>query len=50
MATPGIESKVSGRIGFPPLSLWAEIFAAQRMVAMLRKTELFAINRPTQIL
>ena len=50
MATPGIESRVSGRIGFPPSSFRAEIFAAHRTVALLRKSELFAINRPTQIL
>jgi len=50
MASPGIASRVSGRIGFPPSSFRAEIFAAHRMVAMLRKSESFAINRPTQIL
>jgi len=50
MASPGIESRVLGRIGFPPSSFRAEIFAAHRTVAMLRKSELFAINRPTQIL
>jgi len=50
MASPGIASRVSGRIGFPPSSFRAEIFAAHRTVAMMRKSELFAIKRPTQIL
>jgi len=50
MDSPGIESRVSGRIGFPPSSFRAEILAPHRTVAMLRKSELFAINRPTQIL
>ena len=43
-ASPGV------RIGFPSLSFRAEIFVAHRTVAMLMKSELFAINRPTQIL
>ena len=50
VANPGIQSKVSGRIGFPPSSFRAEIFAAHRTVAMFKKSEFFAINRPTQIL
>ena len=33
-----------------PSTFWAEIFIAHKMVGMLVKTELFAINRPTQIL
>jgi len=49
-ASPGLTSRVLGRIGFPPSSFRAEIFAAHRTVAMLRKSELFAIKRPTQIL
>ena len=47
---PGIASKVSGRIGFPPSSFRAEIVAAHRTVTMFRKSELFAINRPIQLL
>jgi len=50
MLSPGMESRVSGRIGFPLASFRAKILAAHRMVAMLRKSESFAINRPTQIL
>ena len=50
MVSPGIASRVSGRIGFPPSSFRAELFTAHRTVAMFRKSELFAINRPTQIL
>ena len=49
--SPGaLASRVSGRIGFPPSSFRGEIFAAHRTVAMSRKSELFAIKRPTQIL
>ena len=43
-------SKVSGTIGLPASSFRAATFAAQRMVAMLMKTELLAMCRPTQIL
>ena len=50
MASPGIDPRVSGKIGFAPSSFGAEIFAAQRTVAIFRKSELFAINRPIQIL
>ena len=51
MTNPALTvSKVSGTIGRPVLSFRAVTFAAQRMVAMLIKTELFAMCRPTQIL
>ena len=43
-------SNVFGTIGFPASSFTANIFAAQRTVATLRKIELFAICLPTQIL
>ena len=43
-------SKVLGTIGLPTSSFRAVMFAAQRMVAMLMKTELFAMCRPRQIL
>ena len=49
MASPGIVLRVLVRIRFLPSLFWAEIFAAHRMVAMLRKSELFAINHLTQI-
>ena len=49
--SPGLtDSNVFGTIGFPASSFKAEIFAAHRTVATLRKTELFAICLPTQIL
>ena len=43
-------SKVFGIIGVPASSLMAEISAAQRIVAMLMKSALFAMYRPGQIL
>ena len=49
-ASPGIASRVLGRIGFPASSFRADIFAAHRTVAMLMKSASFAKCRPTQIL
>ena len=43
-------SNVSGTIGLPALPIKAATFAAQRIVATLMNTELFAMCRPTQIL
>ena len=49
--TPALTvSKVFGTIGLPASSFTATMFVAQRMAAMLMKTELFAMCRPTQIL
>ena len=51
LATPALtDSKVLGTIGLPVSSFRAATFAAQRMVAMLMKTVLRAMCRPTQIL
>ena len=43
-------SRVLGTIGLSASSFRAVTFVAQRMVATLMKTELFAMCRPTQIL
>ena len=43
-------SSVSGMTGFPASSIIGEIVAAQRMVAMEMKRELFAMCRPMHIL
>ena len=44
------DSKVLGTIGLSASSFRAAMFAAQRMVAMLMKIELFAMCCPTHIL
>jgi hypothetical protein len=41
---------VSGRIGLPDSSLIGDIFAAQRIVTIKMKSELFTMCRPRQIL
>ena len=48
--TPALTvSKVLGMIGLPAPSFRAVTFAAQRMVVMLMKTELFAIDRKSTL-